>query len=191
MKSDLTRDDMISGLRELVARLHAQNQPGGIRIIGGAAMSLRYYGDRRLTPDVDAKIHPADPAIRIAESIAIEQDWRPDWLNNKADGFIPVATAIDWEPLYDDDAVSVWVASPVALLAMKLNAARPGRDDQDIAILLALTGVTDADEAEAVFERHYPGELPPARAYAILANIFAKGIPPAPEPPPFPDLSPS
>jgi len=38
----LTRDDLIDGLRELVAELTAAGQPSGIRIVGGAALSLRY-----------------------------------------------------------------------------------------------------------------------------------------------------
>jgi predicted alpha/beta-fold hydrolase len=68
--TDLTRDDMIEGLRELVRELHARGEAGGVRIVGGAAMLLRYYGERRVTPDIDAKLHPEAPAIRIAEDIA-------------------------------------------------------------------------------------------------------------------------
>jgi hypothetical protein len=55
--TDLTRDDMIEGLRELIRELHARGEAGGVRIVGGAAMLLRYYGERRVTPDIDAKLH--------------------------------------------------------------------------------------------------------------------------------------
>ena len=57
--TDLTRDDMIEGLRELVRELHDRGESGGVRIVGGAAMLLRYYGDRRVTPDIDAKVSAA------------------------------------------------------------------------------------------------------------------------------------
>ena len=55
--TDLTRDDMIDGLRELVGELHARGERGGVSIVGGAAMLLRYYSERRMTPDIDAKLH--------------------------------------------------------------------------------------------------------------------------------------
>lgn len=181
---------MIDGLRDLVSELHATGEAGGVGIVGGAAMLLRYYADRRVTPDIDAKLHPEGPAVRIAEKIARRRGWDDDWLNSKAATFIPIATDVGWEPLYDDERVSVWVISPEALLAMKIRASRPARDDADIAVLLALTGVTTVDEAEAIFEHFYPGELPKDTAYVMLEHIFAVGLPEPPQAPPLPDLSP-
>ncbi len=55
---DLTRDDMIAGLREVVTRLNASGHTASIRIIGGAAMLLRYDVDRRITPDIDRRDDP-------------------------------------------------------------------------------------------------------------------------------------
>ena len=49
----LDRDDLISGLRELVAEIHAAGSPVGLRIVGGGAIVLRHF-DRRLTVDIDA-----------------------------------------------------------------------------------------------------------------------------------------
>jgi hypothetical protein len=184
--TDLTRDDMIEGLRELVRELHARGEAGGVRIVGGAAMLLRYYGERRVTPDIDAKLHPESPAIRIAQDIARRRGWDDDWLNAKAATFIPIAIDVGWEPLYDDDDVSVWVISPEALLAMKIRASRPTRDDADIAVLLALTGIRTVDEAEELYERYYPGELPRDAAYLMLEDILAAGLP---DPPPAPPTS--
>jgi hypothetical protein len=188
--TDLTRNDMIEGLRELVRALHASGEPGGVRIVGGAAMLLRYYGDRRVTPDIDAKLHPEAPAVRIAGQISRRRGWDDDWLNSKAATFIPIAIDVGWEALYDDDDVSVWVISPEALLAMKIRASRPARDDSDIAVLLALTGIATVDEAEALYERYYPGELPKDAAYLMLEDIFAAGLPDPPPAPPRPDLAP-
>jgi hypothetical protein len=86
--------------------------------------------------------------------------------------------------------VSVWVISPEALLAMKIRASRPTRDDADIAMLLAITGIHTVDEAEALYERYYPGELPKDLAYVMLEDIFAAGLPDPPIAPPLPDLRP-
>ena len=42
----LEREDLIEGLRELVAGLAARGEHVGIRIVGGAALAL-YYFDRQ------------------------------------------------------------------------------------------------------------------------------------------------
>jgi hypothetical protein len=58
----LDRDDLVQGLREVVAELHRLGQPAGIRIVGGAALALRYF-DRRTTSDIDAVVHPPGSAL--------------------------------------------------------------------------------------------------------------------------------
>lgn len=185
----LTRADMIDGLREVVARLHARGSSASIRIIGGAAIMLRYDEDRRITPDIDASIHSDDDLAEIARAISDERGWPVDWLNAHAAGFVPIAAEPLWEPLHDDDLVSIWVATPGSLLAMKLRAARPSRDADDIAMLLALLDISTVDEAEAVFEHYFPGELPPEPAYALLTSIFSIGVPPPPRPPTPPSFT--
>lgn len=186
----LRREDMIDGLRELVQELHREGQAGGVRIVGGAAMLLRYFGERRVTPDIDAKIHPEGPALRIARDIGRRRGWDDDWLNSKAATFIPIARDVGWEAMYDDEMVSVWVISAEALLAMKIRASRPTRDSADIAMLLAITGISTVDGAEALYEQYYPGELPKDAAYTLLEDIFAAGLPEPPPSPPRPDLAP-
>jgi hypothetical protein len=179
----LTRDDLIDGLRELVAELTAVGQPSGIRIVGGAALSLRYF-DRRMTVDIDALINPAGPTIAIAEQIAERRDWPVDWLNTKAAGFIPIAKDASWYPIFNDGNVSVWVASAETLLAMKLRASRSGRDTDDIADLMAICGITSATEADVLYESFYPGEVLEPKAYRILNAIVTAGVPAVPATPP-------
>ncbi|WP_255531574.1 hypothetical protein [Salinibacterium sp. SWN1162] len=41
MATTLDRDDIITGLRELIAELRAEGEVAGIRLVGGAALSLR------------------------------------------------------------------------------------------------------------------------------------------------------
>lgn len=180
----LNRDDMITGLRELVAELHARGATASIRIIGGAALLLRYDADRRVTPDIDASIHSNTDVDEIAHAIAQRRGWPADWLNSKASTFIPIAADPLWEPLHDDETVSVWVATPASLLAMKLRAARPARDTDDIATLMAMLSISSVGEAEGVFEHYFPGELPPDRAYRLLQAILEAGLPAPPQAPP-------
>jgi len=61
----LERDDLIDGLREIVAELRANGEHVGIRIVGGAALSLRYF-DRASTVDIDAAIHHILPMPSFA-----------------------------------------------------------------------------------------------------------------------------
>jgi hypothetical protein len=56
MASDrLDRDDLIRGINQVIEKLRAAGQPAGIRIVGGAALALRYF-DRRTTTDIDAQL---------------------------------------------------------------------------------------------------------------------------------------
>jgi len=184
----LGRADLINGLRDLVQRLHEEGKRTGIYLIGGAALSLRYIPDRGLTDDIDAKIHPSARALEYALEIADNRGWSGDWLNTNADTYIPIAKDAGWESLYDDKCVSVWVASPECLLAMKLRASRPGRDDDDIAVLLTLVGIHSAHAAEELFEEYFPGEVLQRKAFDMLGDIFHVGLPPRPVAPPAPDL---
>jgi hypothetical protein len=185
----LDRHDLIDGLRELVHQTHEQGISGvSIRIVGGAAIRLAYF-ERATTADIDAQIEPIAQITPIIEQIALERGWPNDWLNNEAVGFIPAwGQTVDWESIFDDENVSISVAPIDALLAMKLNAARPGRDTDDIANLLALNGIESIDGAESLFESFYPGDALKERTIILLERLFEVGIPDAPERPTTPEL---
>jgi hypothetical protein len=183
----LTRQDLINGLSELVRRAHAAGVSGvSIRIVGGAALRLAHF-DRATTADIDAQIEPLAPLTPIIEAIARDRGWATDWLNNKAVMFIPtLGQTVDWEPVLDEADISIAVAPLDALLAMKLNAARPGRDTDDIAKLLALNDIESVACAEDLFESFYPGDALPDRTIKLLDRILQSGLPPKPSaPPPF------
>lgn len=60
MATTLNREDIIAGLRDLVTELRTAGEVAGIRLVGGAASSLRYF-DRRLTQDLDSlHVQPRD-----------------------------------------------------------------------------------------------------------------------------------
>jgi hypothetical protein len=72
---------------------------------------------------------------------------------------------------------------------MKLGAARPGRDTDDIAKLLVLNGINSLADAEAVFESFYPGDALPERTANLVERIISVGLPAKPEAPTTPDLA--
>lgn len=179
---DLEREDLIRGVNAVITKLREAGEPAGIRIVGGAALAIRYF-DRRTTSDVDAQLIPEEPILRASAQVAMEQGWAEDWLNSKAATFVPAFSAdVEWEVLYQDETVTVVVASAEALLVMKLNASRLGRDEQDIATLLSICGVSNMEEAEELMDKYYLGEGLSDKAIRLLTPIFEQGLPPNPKP---------
>lgn len=191
--TSLTRDDIITGLRELIEELRAAGEVAGIRLVGGAALALRYF-DRGVTQDLDVlHVRPgSDEAVAAAAArVARRHDWDPAWLNfavTGADALPTLGRAVEWETLYDDGGICIQVASQEAMLAMKLRANRPGRDTRDIRLLLALCEICTIEETEEFYEEFYPGDGLTARALSIVTAILAAGPNPAPEAPPTIDL---
>lgn len=187
------RDGLESGLRQLIGKLRSTGARSGLRIVGGAALALRYF-ERESTVDVDA--HPIGDAERVlaaGREIAEENGWPDDWLNNQAAVFIPEygPRVTEWETLHDDGDVVIQVASAEAMLAMKLRANRPGRDDADIAKLMVLCGISSVADAEDLYEDFYSAEVLPERAARMVTRILAVGLPEAPRRPPPAVLGPS
>lgn len=178
MPTALDRDDIITGLRELIAELRAVSEVAGIRLVGGAALALRYF-DRGTTQDLDSlHVRPgSDEAVAAAAArVARRHDWDPAWLNfevTKADALPTLGRAVEWESIYDQDGINIQVASKEALLAMKLRANRPGRDTRDIRLLLGLCQVTTLEDAEDFYEEFYPGDGLTPRAISMVVAILA------------------
>jgi hypothetical protein len=191
MFEGLDRDDLIDGLRELIQRARDRGLgPVSIRIIGGAALRLAYF-DRTTTVDIDATITPFDDLKPIVEQISHERGWPVNWLNDEAKraGFVPTwGRQVEWVSLFDDGNAIVEVASPTALLAMKLRAfeRRGRRDLNDVLQLLPLSGATSATEVEQLFEEYFPGDALKTTTIEFLDKVFAGGLPSAAPTPPIP-----
>ncbi|CAO1649973.1 Nucleotidyltransferase AbiEii toxin of type IV toxin-antitoxin system [Salinibacterium sp. NYA9b] len=188
MATTLDRDDIITGLRELIAELRAEGEVAGIRLVGGAALSLRYF-DRGTTQDLDSlHVRPgSDAAVASAAArVAQRHDWDPTWLNfevTKADALPTLGRAVEWDTIYDRDDIVIQVASKEALLAMKLRANRPGRDTRDIRLLLSLCEISSLDDADELYEEFYPGDTLDPRAVSMVTAILADGKSDTPERP--------
>jgi hypothetical protein len=92
--------------------------------------------------------HPETTVRAEVAAMANEKGLPQGWLNDNARAFVPGG---------DDDAVpftvpgmSVALASPRHLLAMKMAAARPGRDLDDLALLFDTLGLTTPEAAADV-----------------------------------------
>lgn len=77
------RADIVAALRDLVDELRADGRGARVRLVGGAALALRYF-DRQSTSDLDAVAVGAadDKAVAAAAArVAARRSWPPNWLN--------------------------------------------------------------------------------------------------------------
>lgn len=141
-------------------RLDATNVSARIYLLGGAAMALAYYdhGERTLTRDIDAWYVPGPEVDRVIQDVADERGLPSDWLNAGASQFVPAHGLPDGITYLTKGNVHIELAPAHLLLAMKLRAARPGRDDDDIAILVRRCGLRSVEEAQRVLDEVYDGE---------------------------------
>ncbi|GGK92596.1 hypothetical protein GCM10007382_11040 [Salinibacterium xinjiangense] len=124
----------------------------GIRLVGGVALSLRFF-DRGTAQGLDPfYVRPgSDEAVTAAAArVAQRHDWDSAWPNfevTTADALHTHWRAVKWDTTYASDGIVIQVASKDALLAMKLRANRPGRNTRDIRLLLSLCETATLDEA--------------------------------------------
>jgi hypothetical protein len=142
-RRELDVEEIRELLAELGRRLHDQGVEATIYIVGGAAIALEMDA-RRVTVDVDAIFHPETTVAEVAAAIAAERGLRADWLNRSARAYIPGGD--DRAVLLDIPGLSVALASPEHLLAMKMAAFRP-TDVPDLELLFRELEISTADQA--------------------------------------------
>lgn len=135
-------------------RLNDAGITAGIRVVGGAALSI-LDKDRRSTSDIDAVIIPTGVAADIVTDLANERGLPKNWLNDAALAYVPPVGPDDWVEVIRRGNVRVSIGSVHMLLAMKLLANRGVRDSDDIAFLLAACNVTSLDDAQDIYERYH------------------------------------
>jgi hypothetical protein len=171
----LSREDILWGLERIREGLASTGASGTVKIIGGSAMILGGHADRAATVDIDAVVLiPRESIVEIATAVAHERGWPENWINLEAQGLYPAYAGLPlWNPRPDlsDDALTVEVATRGALLAMKLNASRRGREDDDIRALMTACGVATVAEADRHFSEYFRGESMPDKAVILLRRL--------------------
>lgn len=158
MSATMTPEEVRGLLEELATRLDDAGIHAGIRVVGGAALSILDQ-DRRSTADVDAVIVPSGAAADIVAELAKERGLPDNWLNDAALAYIPPVGPEDWVEVLRRGSVRVSIGSVQMLLAMKLLANRGVRDSDDIEFLLAACNVKSLDEAQAIYERYHAQDV--------------------------------
>ena len=132
-------------------------------------------GREALTRDVDALHPPSREFTDVVHLIAARRGWPLNWLNDAVKGFVShFDSADDWDTFDEGGTVTVFIARPQLLLAMKLLAGRGTRDREDIERLLDACKVTSVASAEEIFDKYYPAESMNHRAAALLRERFGE-----------------
>ena len=154
----MTPEEVRELLEELATRLDEAGITAGIRVVGGAALSILDQ-DRRSTSDVDAVIVPAGAAADIVAQLADERGLPANWLNDAALAYIPPVGSDDWVEVFRRGNVTVSIGSVQMLLAMKLLANRGIRDSDDIDFLLEACGVRSLGDAQEIYESFHAQDV--------------------------------
>jgi len=95
MPSTLSPAEVQSLLTELAQHLNYQGIAAGVRVVGGAALSI-LDASRRATTDIDAAIIPGGLAGEIVGRMAQEHNLPGNWLNDAALAYCPPVGPEDW-----------------------------------------------------------------------------------------------
>ena len=133
---DLTRDDILSLIDELIIMLRERKITGQITIYGGSAVAY-YHENRGVTRDIDSIFSPYKEILEIAREIASRhKDLRSDWLNAGISTVMPRVPDENPAVYYQDENITVQFGSEEYLLAMKAVTSRRTEQDRYDAALL-------------------------------------------------------
>ncbi len=150
--------------------LAKQEIRGEIFIVGGAAMAMA-YNTRRSTRDIDAVFEPKMKVYEAAEAVAeLNPKVETGWLNDAVKGLLPGVDP-DATVLFTHEGLTVRVASPGYLFAMKVAAARVERDADDIAELYKILKFESVKSALDFLETNYPNVVLLPRAQYLLEDV--------------------
>ena len=170
----LTPQQIRTALERVAEILSERGVTARIDVFGGASLALVHAPTRTATADVDGSYVPVQEIELAADDVASELGLLPGWLNNRMKLALP-PTEIETEALIERPGVSIRVGSARTILAMKLRASRPGRDLEDIAVLLRVCNITSLREATTVLDEFYLGEEEiPERGRLLLDRAFGQ-----------------
>ncbi len=166
------RDKIIELMTELGARLDSQGVRAEMFVVGGSAMALAYNRDR-LTKDIDAVFEPKSVIYKEARRMAAEKGLPEDWLNDGVKGLLPDRPDTGVQTTFVAPGISVSVASPEFVFAMKAAAARVEEDTEDLRLLAQMLGVSTGALALDLVERFYDRARLSPKTQFILQETFA------------------
>jgi hypothetical protein len=174
----LNREQIIGLLTEVGQELDARGVKAQMFIVGGAAIALA-YNVRRATADVDGVFEPKAVIYEAARRVASRHGRLPDdWLNDSVKGLLPAGADQHAKVILDLPGITVTVPSPRYLLALKVQAARIDRDQDDIRFLAREAGAKTADDVLRIAEQVIGTSRLLPKAQFIVQEMFPADSPP-------------
>lgn len=158
---DLNRDQLLEFLGELDAELAGMGVQAVLHVIGGAAIALKYNGNR-LTADIDSLFDQYEVVRRAIDAVADRRGLPRSWVNSQIhDLGLPLERDTRAERMVIGPNLTLMVASAEFLLFTKLIATRQADQDFEDALTLARhLGLTTPAEIERVARRFGPIDGP-------------------------------
>jgi len=127
---DLTKEDILTLLNELIEMLKDRGIIGEITVYGGSAIAY-YHNERGVTRDVDSIFTPYREIVETVKELASRhKGLNSNWLNAGITTVMPPKPDEKPELYYRDENISVFFGSEEYLLAMKATTSR--RTEQDL-----------------------------------------------------------
>lgn len=178
MAGVLSESSLTAALERFAALVSERTEAEHVFIAGGAAMLLQFGDGRPSTSDVDVRFKRLEQYSDFVAKVAGELDLGANWLNTKMAGYFSVQEQNqDWVLWRQIGKVTFYLASIEYLLAMKLNAGRPGKDGQDLKLLADEIGISSIEQAVAIYARYYPGEIPSERTAKLFQTLLGSSSP--------------
>ena len=160
----------------LNAELEARGASAELYLVGGAVMCLALGArdaTRDATRDVEALFKPVAIIREAAARVAIVAGVPNSWLNDAVKAFLSAHG--DFDQYLERSHLSVFVAQPAYLLAMKCLAMRLGEESHDlddVRYLLRYLNITTAKEALAIVTRYFDEAAIPIKTRLALEEIL-------------------
>ena len=170
--TSLSKAQMLRLFDLLNTELEARGASAELYLVGGAVMCLA-LGARDATRDVDALFKPTTVVREAAARVAIVAGVPNSWLNDAVKAFLSAHG--DFDRYLERSHLSVFVAQPAYLLAMKCLAMRLGEefhDLDDVRYLLRYLNITTAKEALAIVTRYFDEAAIPIKTRLALEEIL-------------------
>jgi hypothetical protein len=100
---DLTRDDILRLIDELITEIRTEGVSGTLSIYGGSAIAF-YHSERGVTRDIDSVFEPSAKILKVAKRIATRhKGLQEDWLNNGVADVLPILPDNSPKVYYQDE----------------------------------------------------------------------------------------
>ena len=167
----MSREAILDNLKLLNDELSCLDIRGEIALVGGAVMCL-VFKTRESTHDIDAIFEPKQLLYDCIKRVAEKMNMPSNWINDSVKGFL--STKADFVPHLELSNLSIMVASPEYLLAMKCLSSRVDHPTElgDIQTLITHLGLTTYDEVEEVILKYYPANRFHVKTKYVIKEIL-------------------